>query len=66
VSLCVFFRAPLSSLDWKADSPEADDVGRSSLVVLKTSRFFDAPLSDKEKGEAAAARKLIQELTCGT
>jgi hypothetical protein len=34
-------------------------------TVLQTSRF-DAPLSEKEKGEAAAARKLIQELTCGT
>jgi hypothetical protein len=33
-------------------------------AVLKTSRF-DAPLSDKGEREAAAARKLIQELTCG-
>jgi broad specificity phosphatase PhoE len=49
----------------QADSSEA--VGRmeeARQAVLQDQSFFDAPLSDKGKKEAAAARTLIQELTC--
>jgi broad specificity phosphatase PhoE len=50
----------------QADSPETRlRMEEARQGVLEDKSFFDAPLSDKGKGEAAAARKLIQELTCG-
>jgi broad specificity phosphatase PhoE len=50
----------------QADSPETRlRMEEARQAILEDKSFFDAPLSDKGKGEAAAARKLMQELTCG-
>jgi broad specificity phosphatase PhoE len=50
----------------KADSPEARRrMEEARQAVLEDKSFFDAPLSEKGERESAAARQLIQELTCG-